>query len=127
MPNKTFKAAKFAAESEFAKDLQQRAKGYFADTHQQERNQPAMYRKTIVIWLWFLASWAALVLLPGPWWLKAPLAVSLGLALAQVVEATARDHGLLYRVQPKLRDAVAAHYQWLRQMGARPVAATNGL
>ena len=94
-PGHARKLVKFGRESAFSKALQLRADGYFADTRQQERGLPAMARKTAAIWLWFLTSWAALVLLPGPWWLKVPLAVSLGLAIAGIGMGVMHDanHG----------------------------------
>lgn len=39
-------------------------------------------------------------------------------ALAPIVEATCRDHGLRYRAQPTLRRALAGNVRWLRIMGA---------
>jgi len=42
-------------------------------------------------------------------------------ALAPIVEATCRDHGLRYRAQPTLRGALAGNVRWLRVMG-RPLA-----
>ena len=43
-------------------------------------------------------------------------------ALAKLVEATARENGLVYLVQPKLKGALHAHYAWLKTMGRRPDA-----
>ena len=39
-------------------------------------------------------------------------------ALARIVEATARDHGVAYRVTPGLWAAIGSHYRMLRKMGA---------
>jgi linoleoyl-CoA desaturase len=44
-------------------------------------------------------------------------------ALAPIVEATCRDHGLRYRSQPTLRRALAGNVRWLRVMGRAPAAA----
>jgi linoleoyl-CoA desaturase len=42
-------------------------------------------------------------------------------ALAPIVEATCRAHGIPYRTAPTLRAAIAAHYRFLRALG-RPGA-----
>jgi linoleoyl-CoA desaturase len=39
-------------------------------------------------------------------------------ALAPIVEATCRAHGIRYRAQPTLRKALAGNVRWLRRMGA---------
>ncbi len=99
VPESAHRLVKFGRESAFAKQLQERADRYFTDSGLPERDLPAMVRKTVVIWLWFLTSWAALVLLPTPWWLKLPLAVSLGLAIAGIGMAVMHDanHGAYSR------------------------------
>ena len=43
-------------------------------------------------------------------------------ALAEIVGAAARDHGLKYRVTPSLWTAIGSHYRMLRRMG-RPTTA----
>lgn len=47
-------------------------------------------------------------------------------ALARIVEATCKDHGLRYRCQPTLRGALGANLRWLRRMGMQPLAETQG-
>jgi linoleoyl-CoA desaturase len=39
-------------------------------------------------------------------------------ALARIVEETCRAHGVRYRCEPTLGDALAANWRWLRRMGA---------
>jgi len=39
-------------------------------------------------------------------------------ALARIVEATCRAHGVRYRCEPTLRSALAANWRWLRRMGS---------
>ncbi len=89
------KLVKFGHESAFARDLHTRADAYFSTTHQPERGLNKMARKTAYIWLWFLASWAALVLLDTPWWTKLPFALSLGFAVAGIGMGVMHDanHG----------------------------------
>jgi linoleoyl-CoA desaturase len=93
------KLVKFGRESAFATSLQQGADAYFARTPLPERDVPQMYRKTALIWAWFIASWAVLVLAPGAWWLKIPAAVSLGLAIAGIGMGVMHDanHGAYSR------------------------------
>jgi linoleoyl-CoA desaturase len=45
--------------------------------------------------------------------------------LAAIVEQTCRDHGVPYRSRPTLRDAIGAHYRFLRTLGrsAAPASA----
>lgn len=43
-------------------------------------------------------------------------------AMAPVVEATCREYGVPYHVNPSFGTGIASHYRWLRQMG-RPDAA----
>lgn len=38
-------------------------------------------------------------------------------ALAEIVEATCREHGVCYRAHRTLLDALRSHARWLRQMG----------
>ncbi len=42
-------------------------------------------------------------------------------AIARIVEATCRAHGVRYHAEPTLRSAVAANMRWLRAMGRPPV------
>jgi linoleoyl-CoA desaturase len=44
-------------------------------------------------------------------------------ALAPIVEATCRDHGLRYRSQPTLRSALAGNVRWLKLMGGHAAPA----
>ncbi len=39
-------------------------------------------------------------------------------ALARMVEQTCLAHGVRYRCQPTLGDALASNWRWLRQMGS---------
>ncbi len=43
-----------------------------------------MYLKTAIVFSWCLASYIALVVLVGTWWLALPLAISLGLSMAAI-------------------------------------------
>ena len=42
-------------------------------------------------------------------------------ALSKLVEATAREHGLTYRVLPSFRAAIASHLRLLQKLSRRPV------
>jgi len=41
-------------------------------------------------------------------------------AISKIVEEACRDHGVKYAVHPSFWAGLAAHYRWLRRMGARP-------
>jgi len=45
-------------------------------------------------------------------------------AISRIVEETCRDHGVKYAVHPSLWAGLAAHYRWLRRMGAPPAEDT---
>ena len=47
-------------------------------------------------------------------------------ALAPLVEAACRDHGVPYRAWPGLGAALSANVRWLREMGRRPLAVALG-
>ncbi len=89
------KPPKFHTESQFARDLHARAQAYFAQTGLPERDVPAMRKKTVQIWVWFLGNWAALVFLPVPWWAKLLLALTHGVAISAIGMAVMHDanHG----------------------------------
>lgn len=97
---------RFAKDSAFRRDLDAGFAAYFAHSGMPERDIPAMYAKTAIIWGWFWASWAALVFAPirsiaGP--LTVPvyllLAVSLGLAIGGIGMSVMHDanHGAYSR------------------------------
>lgn len=89
------KPPKFNAESAFARDLHARAQAYFDATGLPERDVPAMRRKTVQVWLWFVANWAALVFLPLPLGVKLLLALMHGVAISAIGMAVMHDanHG----------------------------------
>lgn len=66
----------------FHADLRREVEAYFAVRGRSSRGGWRLARKGVVLLAWFAASWSALVLGHPPWWLAAPLAVSLGLAWA---------------------------------------------
>jgi linoleoyl-CoA desaturase len=95
----SFKLPKFGRESPFARDLQARVDSWFAERNLSQRDLPRMYLKSVSIWAWFAASWYGLVLTAAPWWLKLPLAISLGLAVGGIGMAVMHDanHGAYSR------------------------------
>src|SRR5262249_59909838 len=75
-------APKFGPAGEFHRVLRRRVEGYFRATGLRPRDCPRMYLKTAVVLGWLAASYALLMVPALPWWLAAPLAASLGLAMA---------------------------------------------
>lgn len=72
---------------------------YFARTGLARDGGAGMWAKSLALITWAVASWALLVFWAGSWWVAAPLAVSLGLALAGVSFAIMHDgnHGAYSR------------------------------
>ncbi len=68
----------------FLTALRQRVDDLFNSTGRRRRDCAAMYTKTLMIAIWFVASYATLVFLAATWWQAVPLAVSLGLAIASI-------------------------------------------
>jgi linoleoyl-CoA desaturase len=83
----------------FHEDLRREVDAYLAAGELPRRDLPAMRHKTVVMFLWFAVSWAALVLGPlfgpMPFWLSLISAVSLGLAVAGIGFSVQHDanHG----------------------------------
>jgi linoleoyl-CoA desaturase len=75
---------KFGASDGFQTELRRRVDRYFQSTGLRERDCPQMYLKTAIVFSWCLASYVALVVLVGTWWLALPLAISLGLSMAAI-------------------------------------------
>jgi linoleoyl-CoA desaturase len=47
-------------------------------------------------------------------------------ALSRIVEETCRTHGVQYRSEPSLLDAIAANWRWLRRMGSELPRGASG-
>ena len=75
---------KFVARSEFLCVLRQRVDDYFLTTGRPQRDCPQMYVKTVIIFNWFVTSYAMLIFVASTWWQALLLAISLGLAMACV-------------------------------------------
>lgn len=75
---------KFKRETGFQTELRRRVEHYFATTGRRPRDCPRMYLKSAIVMAWFIASYAMLVFWAAHWWTIAPLAVSLGLAMAAI-------------------------------------------
>jgi linoleoyl-CoA desaturase len=84
---------KFDAGDEFHHELRRRVSQYFKRTGLRQRGCAAMYRKTAIILLWFIASYVLLVFFAAAWWQAVPLTLSLGFAMAAVGFNIAHDGG----------------------------------
>jgi linoleoyl-CoA desaturase len=86
-------APKFPPTTGFHRELSGWVEAYFRSTGRRPRDRPAMYLKTALVLLWAALSYVLLVFAAGPWWQAAPLALSLGLALAAVGMNVMHDGG----------------------------------
>jgi len=84
---------KFPADAGFLAAVRRRVGDHFKATGKRERDQPAMYLKTAVIFVWLTGSWALLVFAAQTWWQALPAAVSLAMALAAVGFSIQHDGG----------------------------------
>jgi linoleoyl-CoA desaturase len=75
---------KFGADDAFYRELRRRVDDYFRRTGARRRDCPRMYLKTAIVLAWFALSYALLVFAAATWWLAAPLAISLALAMAAI-------------------------------------------
>ena len=80
----TSEVLKFNSGDEFYRELRRRIDQYFADCGRDRRDCPQMYLKTVIIVIWFVASYGLLVFVAGSWWSALPLAISLGLAMSAI-------------------------------------------
>jgi len=78
------KKLKFAARSDFLRELRRRVDAYFEETGVPRRDHPRMYLKTFIVLCWFFGSYAALVWVPMSWPLVLLTMISLGFAGAGV-------------------------------------------
>ncbi len=115
-PSRPAALPKFDAADAFHQELRRRVEGYFASTGKSPRDSPAMYRKAAVIALWLSASYALLVFAPLPWWLAAPLAASLGLAMA----------ALGFNVQHDGGHRAASDRPWVNRLAALAIELIGG-
>src|SRR5262249_59134089 len=86
-------ALKFGTGDRFYADLRRRVDHYFSATGRRRRAGPQMYMKAAVVVAWLTASYALLLSFAETWWLAAPLAASLGLAMAAVGFNVMHDGG----------------------------------
>jgi linoleoyl-CoA desaturase len=80
----TTSRARFAPHGAFARDLDVAVNAYFGESHQQQRDLPRMYLKSLIILGWFVGSWVVLVFVADQAWQGFLAAVSLGLSIAGV-------------------------------------------
>jgi len=81
--NKPLKV-RFDRTNDFHQELKQRVDNYFTTTGRSPKDSPRMYLKSLVIFSWFLASWALLVFAAQTWWQAIILSLSLGMAMAGI-------------------------------------------
>lgn len=75
---------KFTGSDAFIKELRKRVDAYFKETGRSQRDCAQMYFKTATILAWFVGCYVLLLLAVHSWWLVAPLAITLGLAMAAI-------------------------------------------
>ncbi len=102
------KMLKFGARSEFLSVLHQRVDDHFSTTGRPQRDCPRMYVKTVIIFSWFVTSYAMLVFVASTWWQALPLAISLGLAMAAVGFNIQHDGG----------HQAYSNYPWINKLTA---------
>ena len=85
----------FVERSAFSRDLDAAVDDYFDTTGRDRRDVPQMYRKTAIILVWFVASWALLVFAAQNAWQGIACAMSVGLSIAAVGMSIQHDanHG----------------------------------
>ncbi len=90
---------RFKAQSTLRTDLDQAVDAYFRDAGLDPGGGPRMWVKSVALIGWALASYLLLILWASTWWTAAPLAVSLGLALAGIGFSVMHDgnHGAYSR------------------------------
>lgn len=87
---------KFSKGDGFDHALRESLDGYFESTGLKPRDCPLMYLKSAIVLGWFVGSYLLLVFWASAWWQVAPLALSLGLAVAAVgfnVQHDGNHHG----------------------------------
>jgi linoleoyl-CoA desaturase len=82
---------KFEPDSGFYAQLKDEADAYFARTGLSPKDAPALYRKTAIIFAWFLSSYLYLVFGANTWWQAGLAAVSLGLSVSGIGFAIQHD------------------------------------
>ena len=100
---------KYQSPDRFLNELRRRVDAYFETTGLPRRDCPAMYRKSIAILGWMLASYVLLVFFASSLWMAIPLAISLGVALAAIGFNIQHDGGhSAYSDKPWLNRLAAA-------------------
>ena len=82
--NHPVKSIPFTKQFGFRKAVIQRVNDYMKQENMQARDLPAMYGKTVVMFAWWMGSFALLYFTGLPFWAKLPLWVSFGLATAGI-------------------------------------------
>jgi linoleoyl-CoA desaturase len=112
---------KFATDAGFHSVVKRRVLEYFEHRGLSPKGGPRMWAKTVVLLLWFGASYALLVFAASTWWQGALLALSLGLAMAGIGFAIQHDanhgaystHGAVNRLMGMTLDMLgASSYLW---------------
>lgn len=80
----TCQKLKFAADAGFQRELRRRVEARIRERGIQERDCPRMYRKTAVVLTAFALCYCLLVFTAHTWWQALPLALLLGLAIAEI-------------------------------------------
>lgn len=88
-------ATKFPRDGQVHAELRREVDAYFAEPGRSRRDVPAMARKTVILFAWFIAAWVGFVLGLDTPWIAAPCAIALGLAVAGIGFSVQHDanHG----------------------------------
>src|SRR5262249_49952199 len=70
---------KFSHAGPFQHELRRRVEAYFSGAGRRPRDCPQMYRKTVILFAWFIAAYVLLVGIAITWWQALPLMIALGL------------------------------------------------
>lgn len=86
---------KFAKEIGFRKELNRRVGAYFESENISQRDNPAMYLKTAILFGWIISAWTLTVFAPLPGWMRVVGCVVLAFGMAGFVFNIGHDanHG----------------------------------
>jgi len=82
--NNPVKAVPFTKQYGFRKTVIERVEDYMKQNNMRERDLPAMYGKTAVMFAWWIGSYLLIMLAGLPWWANMMLWISFGLATAGI-------------------------------------------
>ena len=96
------------------KELNRRVEEYFTTNKIKQKDNPAMYLKTAIIFSWIISSWAFVIFVPAPMWIKSLGCVVLGLGIAGCGMSVGHDanHGA-YSYNSTVNKAIGLSYDFI--------------